>query len=168
MELKNVINKIPDSIKKYRYVVLVLIIGLILMIIPDHIGNEENPSNNFACMHTEPPVSEQLKTVLQKIDGAGNVDVMLTILAGEQVVYQTDQDQSVSGESNSSKLTTIILTDAERNQEGLVKQIIPPTYMGAIVVCEGADSPTVRLAIVEAVSKITGLGTDRICVLKMK
>jgi hypothetical protein len=40
--------------------------------------------------------------------------------------------------------------------------------MGAIVVCQGADSPSVKLAITQAVAKITGLGTDEICVLKMK
>ena len=40
--------------------------------------------------------------------------------------------------------------------------------MGAIVVCQGGDNATVRLAIIEAVSNVTGLGADKISVLKMK
>ena len=40
--------------------------------------------------------------------------------------------------------------------------------VGAIIVCQGGDSPTVRLNIVEAVSNVTGIGSDRITVLKMK
>jgi stage III sporulation protein AG len=40
--------------------------------------------------------------------------------------------------------------------------------MGAIVVCQGGDQPTVRLAILDAVSKVTGLGADKISILKMK
>ena len=49
-----------------------------------------------------------------------------------------------------------------------MRQENPAQYLGVIVVCEGADSPAVRLAIVEAVSDVTGLGADRISVLKMK
>ena len=49
-----------------------------------------------------------------------------------------------------------------------VQQVLPESYRGAIVVCQGADSPAVKLAIVEAVSRATGLGADSISVLKMK
>jgi hypothetical protein len=41
-------------------------------------------------------------------------------------------------------------------------------YQGAVVLCQGAADAAVRLAVVEAVSKATGLGADKICVLKMK
>ena len=39
---------------------------------------------------------------------------------------------------------------------------------GAVVVCDGADSASVTLEIVRAVSAYTGLGSNRIIVLKMK
>ena len=55
-----------------------------------------------------------------------------------------------------------------RKQTGLVQQVNPPTYLGAVIVCQGADSASVRLAIVEAVGSVTGLSTDKITVLKMK
>ena len=60
-----------------------------------------------------------------------------------------------------------MITDENRTQTGLVQQSIPPTYRGAIVVCQGADSPAVCLAVKEAVSKVTGLDTSQISVLKM-
>ena len=43
-----------------------------------------------------------------------------------------------------------------------------PVYKGAVVVCEGADHASVKLNIVQAVSSLTGLGSDKITVLKMK
>ena len=55
-----------------------------------------------------------------------------------------------------------------RADPGLVRQVNPPEYLGAVVLCQGADNPSVKLSIVEAVSKATGLTTDRITVLKMK
>ena len=96
------------------------------------------------------------------------MQVLLTTERGEETIYQTDSHTSVGGDNNSAQVETVIISGSERNQSGLIKQINPPTYMGAIVVCQGADSPIVRLAIVEAVSKVTGLGADRISVLKMK
>ena len=47
-------------------------------------------------------------------------------------------------------------------------QQLYPTYQGAVVVCEGAGSSTVRLAVVNAVSVLTGLSSDKISVVKWK
>lgn len=37
---------------------------------------------------------------------------------------------------------------------------------GAVVVCEGAQNPEVRMAIMEAVRSYTGFGADKITILK--
>ena len=39
---------------------------------------------------------------------------------------------------------------------------------GCVVVCTGADSPAVRLDVTNAVAAYTGLGSDKISVMKMK
>ncbi len=39
---------------------------------------------------------------------------------------------------------------------------------GAVVVCQGADSAAVRLIVTNAVTAYTGLGSDKIWVMKMK
>lgn len=41
-------------------------------------------------------------------------------------------------------------------------------YSGAVVVCDGAQSAQTRLKIISAVSAFTGLGSDKIIVLKMQ
>ena len=43
-----------------------------------------------------------------------------------------------------------------------------PGYQGAVVVCAGADSPEVRLRIVETVAAFTGLGSHQIVVQAMR
>ena len=45
-------------------------------------------------------------------------------------------------------------------------RILSPTYRGALVVCQGGDRADVRLAVIEAVSVLTGLSSDRITVAK--
>lgn len=160
-------GKILELGKKYRYALLVLVIGIGLMLLPGN-GRKVQPQEGQPMQEQEQvDISQQLAQILCQIQGAGKVQVMLTVAQGEKIMYQTDEDLA-SSEGGTSRWDTVIITGADRGQSGLVHQVIPPVYRGAIVVCEGANKPAVRLSIVEAVSKITGLGADRISVVKMK
>lgn len=170
MDLKLKINKISDTLKKYRYALIVLLIGLILMAVPS-MGSREDTLSMKSVETTKSSVEmleQKLSALLSKVQGAGDVEVVLTIAAGEEVIYQTNDDNSESDTSTSKNINTVTITDAERNQTGLIKQVKSEVYQGAIIVCRGADDPTVRLAIVDAVSRITGLGSNCISILKMK
>ena len=50
----------------------------------------------------------------------------------------------------------------------VVRQTVYGQYRGALIVCGGADSPSVRLQLVNAVAGLTGLPSDKITVIKMK
>lgn len=167
MDIKNIGSKLTVYFKKYRYVVLVLVIGIVLMTIPGRSKTQQTeqavqPQTSFA----DP--TEELTQILSQIRGAGKVKVLLTLQAGEKTVYQTDRDQASAENSDSVRVETVIVTGSDRAQTGLIQQTVAPQYRGAIVVCQGADDDAVRLAVVEAVADATGLGTDRISVLKMK
>ncbi len=157
-------EKALTILRKYRYALLVLLLGIVLMLIPE---KQEVPLSEPAVKEeTQADNMEQrLTAILSQIKGAGKVSVMISQLEGESVVYQQDEDVNSDG---SGKWDTVIVTDENRAQQGLVQQILPPKYQGVIVVCQGADRASVRLNIIEAVSKVTGLGTDRISVLLMK
>ena len=164
MDRSVLIKQVPALLKKYKYAILIFILGLALMLIPFDPGivAEKEPMPTQESQGGT--LSEQLEQILCQIEGAGKVRVLLSVSAGEKTVYQSDTDIS----ENASRTDTIIITDADRAQNGLIQQVIPPSYLGAIIVCEGADRAEVRLALVEAVSRFTGLGADRISVLKMK
>lgn len=168
LDIKGVGNKISHFIKKYKYAAIIILIGIVLITLPE-IEKSNNtrtpePENRIKELTTE----EKLSDFLSRIEGAGQVQVMLTEASGEEILYQTN-DKSSSGDNSSNKdANTVIITDESRSQNGLIRQINPPVYLGAIIACQGADDPKVQLAIVDAVSKITGLGANRISVLKMK
>ena len=109
-------------------------------------------------------ISESLEQILGQIEGVGRVKVMLTQSAGEITIYQEDTDHS----GDTVREDTVLVTGESRQEMGLVRQVIPPKYQGAVVVCQGGDRAAVRLAIVDAVAAVTGLTSDRITVLKMK
>ncbi len=170
MDVKGILASVPALIKKYKYAALIVVLGVVLMLIPS--GKEEIPDTSVPVPSSdnteELTVERQLASILSQIRGAGKVEVMLAIGKGTETLYQENEDTSVSDSGESIRSSVVTVTDAQRNESGLIRQINPPTYTGAIVICQGGDDPAIKLAIVDAVSKITGLGANCISVLKMK
>ena len=163
--LKNA--KVQNFINKYKYVALVLAVGIVLMLLPtgkQTVQEAESTTEEVSILSVE----ERLTQILRQVEGTGEVQVLLTEAFGEEIIYQSNNDISESDTSSTSRGDTVTVTDSERNEKGLIRQLNPPKYMGAVVVCQGGDQPTVRLAIIDAVSKVTGLGADKISILKMK
>lgn len=164
MDRNKLKTKCIELFQKYKYVALVLLIGIALMLIPGREKVQEVPADTQESVG-QPDIEQRLAQILSQIDGAGKVSVFVSVEEGELVVYQQNEDVNADG---SGRYDTVTVTDSNRTQSGLVQQVIPPKYQGVIVVCQGAQKASVRLNIIEAVAKVTGLGTDRISVLKMK
>lgn len=162
-------EKLKNFIQKYKYAVLVFLIGLVFLILPakkESMGQEISNAESPAVQKVT--ASQELAQILSGVQGAGKVQVMLTVRSGEETVYQTNDQITKDAERTTSNIVTVIVADSQRTQNGLVRQVNPPEYLGAIILCEGADRASVRLDIIDAVSKITGLGANQISVLKMK
>lgn len=167
MELGRWRGRLKESWGKYKYVLVILLVGMVFMVQPKT-ENSSDPTSQSAMITEEPELGEKLEDILMNIHGAGKVMVLLSVEKGESITYQTDVTASQTEKGSDNRSQTVIVTDAQRNESGLVYQKIPPTYQGAIILAQGADQPRVKLAIVEAVSKATGLGANEISVLKMK
>ena len=168
MDLSAVKGKIARLINKYKYTIMILVIGMILLLLPTGSKEEVSSSGISHVQENTLSVEEQLTEILSMIEGAGKVRVMLSVATGEEVLYQTDRDVSEDEKGSDKRIDTVTVTDSQRNETGLIRQINPPDYLGAVVVCQGADDPAVRLRVAEAVARITGLGMDKIYVVKMR
>lgn len=169
MDIKQMKGIVTKFVNKYKYAVLIVLIGIVLMLIPTK--NKTVTVTNAdtkVSVNSQNQIQEQLEEILSYIQGAGSVKVMLKESTGVETVYETNQDISVTENASTTKTQVITVTDSERNETGLIKQVNPSKYLGALIICQGADDPVVKLAITDAVSKITGLGADKIAVLKMK
>lgn len=169
MEIKGLSKRLTEGIKKYKFIALIIIAGVLLMTIPAQKEDQDTIKNSdFEEASQTLTLEEELAQILNQVKGAGKVKVMLTVAQGEEVIYQTNDTVSTDSDTTKKDTDTVTVTDADRNQNGLIKQANPPIYLGALIICQGADDPIVKLAITEAVSKITGLKTNCISVLKMK
>lgn len=169
MDRMTVKTRVEGFVKKYRYVILILLVGVGLMLIP---GKQEESNQTVQTQKTEQitvsDMEAKLENILSGIQGAGRVEVMLTLASGEKTIYQTDTEKTTQNDGSSQRADTVIVAGSDRGETGLIAQVDPPLYLGAIILCQGADDPTVKLNIVDAVSKAIGLGADKISVQKMK
>ena len=157
-------KKLWQGLKKYRYAALVLLLGLALLLLPG--GKKTTQKSNAAASAAQTDYAAE--TERRQIAGAGQVSVMLTLETGERVEYQTDVQASSDGAQSSESRKTVILSEGSSYDKAAVAATTYPRFQGALIVCEGADSAAVRLRLLEAVSAVTGLSTDRITVVKMR
>ena len=150
---------------KYKYALLVLLIGVGLMIYP---FGEKKEIVQTDTKEIEVSMEQKLETVLNRVDGVGSVMVLLSVKEDFQYSYQVDEHTTVEEQQHETDLETVLLVDENGAEAPVIKNTRYPVYEGAVVVCEGADSPSVRLNVVNAVSDLTGLGSDKISVIKMK
>jgi stage III sporulation protein AG len=166
-------RKITQKLKKGKYVLAVVVLGLILILWPqsqnsDDQQSDTSQSESFSLEQQE----EKISQALSQIEGAGDVSVVLTLDMGmEDILAQdtkTSTEESDTAAKSEDTVSTVIVSPKSSQQEAVVVRRIYPKYRGALVVAQGADNLTVKLAITQAVAGLTGLGSDKITVIKMK
>ncbi len=123
---------------------------------------------------------ERLKNILSKIEGVGNVDVLITYSRTSQIVplYNEDLTESITEETdkeggtrkineNSTK-KDIIYQEDNGEKTPITQSIISPKIEGAIITAEGASNAEIKSNIISAVEAVTGIGSHKIQVFEMK
>ena len=158
---------------RYKYVLLMAAVGILLLLLPTAPGQKGQDVSADASLSDYSPerIQTQLEQMLEEMEDVGQARVMLTVASGSRAVYQNDRQTSYDGEASDAKnyssvSETVLLSRSGSGQEALKTQEIYPDYVGALVVCDGADSASVVLQVKEAVSVLTGLGADCISVVK--
>ena len=162
------------ALGKYKYVLLVIAAGVVLLLWPsaaDRAAGEEETAGQAAAQASDAMQSmkEEMEEILGKMEGVGQVQVMLTVDRGAETVLAEDSSLSYSGATSapddySRSTETVVLSGSDGGV--VVTQEVWPCYRGALVVCEGGGDPAVQLSVIQAVSALTGLGSDKISVVK--
>ena len=145
------------------WLVPALILGIFLLLLPKRAGetsDAEARSVDFSLEAEE----KRIAAALSRIEGAGSVTVVLTVDRSEEREYARNTDSDSQTETDGSRIEARSEI-AEVGSGALTVQLIYPRYRGALVVMEG-DGSALRLAVTQAVSALTGLGTDKITVVR--
>lgn len=157
---------LSDEKRRVNLLVAIGALGLLLLAFSEWIPESTTPE------HTEPqPITEatqqdyasqlesRLQSLIAQVDGAGAVEVMVTLENGEESIYATDEQTSADG---STSVSHVIVSD-----EGLIETTQTPQVLGVAVVCEGGDIVAVQNRISTLVEVLTGVGANHVTVAKM-
>lgn len=170
--IKSLLKKLPEKITETRYPILILVLGVILLMLPTRQKTQEPVATDLKSETRLGIDAKDLEDLLAQVKGAGQVRVLLSYQSGELTQYTTDNEMQSGQDESSTSLRktqkTVLHSTGSGLQAPLVTSISAPSYRGAIIVCQGADNPSVKLMLVQAVAGLTGLGTNQIVVMKMK
>jgi len=159
------IKHIIKALEKNKYLLLVLLVGMLVILWPFGGGGSEaataaeTPEHHLAFSLEEK--EDRLARALSQIEGAGEVIVMLSLRTSLEQEIAVDEDQS-------GRRATVTISTGGGTQSEVTLRYRYPEFQGALVVSQGADDASVRLQLTRAVAALTGLGTDRITVMPMQ
>lgn len=156
--------------KKYRYVALVALVGVVLMLLPSG-GDSQQAAPEAAGVsesYSLPETEQRLEELLSRIRGVGQVQVMLTLKSGASLQLAENRSSTLRDTDTQQQRDVVTLNRGSGYEDVVITRQTYPVYQGAVVVCQGAGDSAVQLAVIQAVSVLTGLGSDRITVVQWK
>ena len=152
---------IREKLRGGKYALLVLALGVLLLLLPRCGGEKKSaeaaPAASDAIRAPDFDLAEQearLSAAVSAVAGAGKTQVVLAL------------ESSALRELAAEDGEPVIVSQGSGKQAAVELRYFYPEYRGALVVCQGAADPQVRLAVTEAVQALTGLGADKITVLR--
>ncbi len=171
-------EKARELIKNRRWAVFMTVCGcagLLLIMISSIVPGRGAPERSVSeikscsvdaekyCRMTE----EKLERFLADISGAGAVKVYITVGSDQRYVYATEGRKSRSSDrSEEEEKYVIIGSGSEKN--ALIETVEVPAITGAVIACEGGESPKVCEQIYKSVSAALNIPTSNIFVTKLR
>lgn len=165
----NKLNLILDKIKgkkKLQYLVVgVLAVILLIFLFFSFEGKESNTNtqNTDVVSIYIDNLENRLQSVLSKVDGAGNVSVVITVSSGMETVLAM-----TTTTKNTSNGVEIIETPLLVNGKTVVLKEVYPKITGVLIVAEGAKNIAVLTKIQQAAVSLLDININQIEILTMK
>lgn len=177
MKFSELFSKITKNNKNIEKFFVILIIGTIILIAASaFLGNDTKTESQKIAQSGESfesayiaDLEKRLTKVLSKVEGAGKVDVVITIKSSKQIKLAKDTvEKSESKENGSSyelEEKTVITKDGKGEEPYVVSEYYPQIE-GVMIVAQGADNIDVKTSLYEGVKSLLNVSANRVQVLK--
>ena len=189
-KLKNEVSKLFKNKYMGNILAVLLVIGFILIAITilapgllnvknEVLTEENNTKVNTTASTYEDKQKIELTNILRKIDGVGEVDVMINFESGEEKVAaydstnqttkteetDTNGGKRVSDQQNDT--TKVVMSSESGGNSPVILKTYKPKVIGVVIAAEGAESSKVRYDIEKAVSSLYGISVEKVNVYPM-
>ncbi len=175
----NIINDFSTLIKKVKLdkkTLILICVGFLTILILfiselDFEKKEEETiskeiSDEEYCNYLE----EKIKNFIEKIDGAGKTEVVITLAETTEYIYATDDKDVQKNNSNgddSSIEKDYVIIEKDNNDVGLLIKTIEPKIRGVAVSCEGGNNIEVQQQIYSTIEALLNIKTSNISISKL-
>lgn len=183
----NFFRKVFQDKKNYYNLFIILFVGILLLGFSKDIGNKqvsknENTNNtnneiNIIDDSYEARLERRLEETLAKIEGVGQIDVLITLENGKELVTKDDKykenskttEQATNGDkreilSQKEETTTVKIS----GENPLIIKEVSPKISGVLIVSEGGGNINVKNNLINATKALLNVDIHKIEVLKMK
>ena len=163
-------ERVASAGKKKRIWVLVLgaVVGVLLILL----GNvewpgSEDPGEASVETETDPMLfymqqtEEKIAALCSKVQGVGQVDVIVTFEGDFTYVYATDTKETQKEGGKETQTTYITVGSGAAEQPVLITRTYP-TVSGIGIVCEGGGDAGVKSQLLSLLSATFGIGANKI------
>lgn len=122
----------------------------------------------------------RLENILRKVNGIGEVEVMITLKASKQkiplkdVPFTQEGLNEIDGEGGSrtnnsirKEESTVLVTDEDGSTQPYILQEVEPEVEGILVIAEGGDNVMVIKDIIDAAEVLFDIPAHKVKVMKM-
>lgn len=157
---------IKTKTNAYFAIALILFfIGILIVIISGEKTEtaSKDTADVFSEFEYEKELERRLKGIIEKIDGVGGVEVMVTLETSAVSSYAQDTNENINSDGDMKKETNIVLSSKSTSiKEPIVVGYKLPEVKGAAVVCEKHLSAALLQKVMGVVSASLGIATDKI------
>jgi len=167
--------------KKSRYIMVIAIcLGLLALIWPvTRTDNKDSGSKTIAnntvskeSKKINQDLAAELEYILSRIDGAGKVEVSITLASGGVKTYAANtrnEKREIEESQNGLKKTTsesnVARDLAVSAGAPLLVENKTPEVIGVLVVAEGAGSPLIQEKLIQATATLLNVSPHQVCVM---
>ncbi len=170
------IDKIKEILKKDKKILLLLIlavIGILLLLFSELFDFEGKKEPQEAPATTEEYaelIESKLTELVSSIEGAGETVVMVTVETGEENVFakevKSDEETNENRASSNYEYEYVVIKSGSSAENGMLLKVIEPEIRGVAIVCDGGENAKVRENIINTVSAVLDIKTNKISVCK--
>ncbi len=183
MTLKDVFRERKG--KLLNEIVIAVLFGAMLILAGDMLlggtGSETEPAQSTPEGDYISKLEEKTKDILAQVDGAGNVEVMITLSSDGESVYAQEIKKSTSETEESASQgdsrgivsgteenTVVTVNNGDGSTSPVVIKEMTAEINGIVIVAEGGDSIIVKDSLIRAAQALFGVPANKVEVFKMK
>ncbi|MBR2871429.1 MAG: hypothetical protein IKB98_08695 [Clostridia bacterium] len=158
---KNIVTKIKENKKIQYFLIAICFVIVAVILFGSFFSKTSNSKVNSIDSYVE-NLEKRLCETLSKVEGAGDVSVVITIESGMETVLATKKVVSETPTGVQTEETPLIV-----NGKTVVVKELYPKIIGVLIVAEGAKNIAVMSKIQQATISLLDININQIEILSM-